>query len=369
MQYANPFTPTFGTVPAHLAGRSLLLQDMRIAFEAGPGDPNLSTVIIGARGTGKTALLSRIAEEALRCGWISANVSAAPGMLEDIIQRTKEAASEFVEAEGGLRLKGLGIGIAQLVDIEFERQVPEKLNWRSQMNGIFKQLDRYDVGLLITVDEVVGDLDEMVQLARVYQHFVRERKKAALVMAGLPYHLSSLLSNKQVSFLRRSRQRFLGRIADEDIADALRATIADGGRSISDEALAASVGAIEGFPFMMQLVGYRTWASCKGDTISLDDALEGIALARREMREGVLDTTLNELSAGDLRFLDAMLPDGNGSALADVASRMGVKSNYASKYKARLLEAGIIMEGRGGILGFCLPGLREYLQETRTGLS
>ena len=75
----NPFTPSFGKVPPHLAGRDDVLEDMRNAFENGPGDPNLSTLLIGARGSGKTALLSCIAEDALSLGWISANVSA--GMI------------------------------------------------------------------------------------------------------------------------------------------------------------------------------------------------------------------------------------------------------------------------------------------------
>ena len=35
MTYPNPFTPSFGVIPRHLAGRELLLCDMRDAFESG----------------------------------------------------------------------------------------------------------------------------------------------------------------------------------------------------------------------------------------------------------------------------------------------------------------------------------------------
>ena len=61
MALKNPFTPSFGKVPAVLAGRDLLLDDMTSAFEQGSGDPNLSTILMGARGTGKTALMTSIA--------------------------------------------------------------------------------------------------------------------------------------------------------------------------------------------------------------------------------------------------------------------------------------------------------------------
>lgn len=97
MEYSkNPFTPTFGSVPPFLAGREHILRDINRGFINGPGDPNLSTIFTGARGTGKTALLSLLSETALEHGWIAANVSAMPGMLEDIIERTKEAADSYL---------------------------------------------------------------------------------------------------------------------------------------------------------------------------------------------------------------------------------------------------------------------------------
>ena len=65
--------------------------------------------------------------------------------------------------------------------------------------------------MLFPVDEVDPTLDEMVQLAAFYQHFVREGRKVALLMAGLPHNISSLLNNKTVSFLRRSNRRALDR--------------------------------------------------------------------------------------------------------------------------------------------------------------
>ncbi len=80
----NPFTPTFGEVPAYMAGRAQLIGDMITAFERSGRSPDLSTVISGARGTGKTALLSLIAEEARKRGWVAVSVAALPGMLEDI---------------------------------------------------------------------------------------------------------------------------------------------------------------------------------------------------------------------------------------------------------------------------------------------
>lgn len=183
MEYSkNPFTPTFGSVPPFLAGREHILRDINRGFINGPGDPNLSTIFTGARGTGKTALLSLLSETALEHDWIAANVSAMPGMLEDIIERTKEAADSYL-SQPHARINGVQIGP---VGIDWTYAQEAQGNWRTRMNGIFKQLEKHDIGLLITIDEVTVDLEEMLQFASVYQHFVREGKKVALLMQDCP---------------------------------------------------------------------------------------------------------------------------------------------------------------------------------------
>ena len=85
----NPFTPSFGIIPPYMAGREDLIEELSNAFSNGLGDPNLSTIVSGPRGSGKTALLSFVAEEAASQGWISANTTAATGMLEDILDQAR----------------------------------------------------------------------------------------------------------------------------------------------------------------------------------------------------------------------------------------------------------------------------------------
>lgn len=69
---------------------------------------------------------------------------------------------------------------------------------------------------------------EMIQTAAIYQQFVIDKRKVSLVMAGLPHNTSTLITNKTVSFLRRSNQIYLQRIEDYEIEKALTRTIAGG---------------------------------------------------------------------------------------------------------------------------------------------
>lgn len=114
------------------------------------------------------------------------------------------------------------------------------------MSDLLEQLDVTGNGLLITVDEVDPTLDEMVELAAVYQHFVREGRKVALLMAGLPSNISSPLSDKTVSFLRRAQSYRLDRVSDYEVESAFVKTIRDYGRDAEPEGIAIAVKAIGG---------------------------------------------------------------------------------------------------------------------------
>ncbi|MBQ3106664.1 MAG: ATP-binding protein, partial [Eggerthellaceae bacterium] len=337
----NPFTPSFGEVPAHLAGRKHIVEEVSRAFASAKRRPELTTIFSGARGTGKTTLLSLLSDRAAHEGWVVVSVTSMPGMLEDIEIRARRDAGHLLAPASELRVAS--VGIPQVIDVEFEQGGLKASNWRSRMDAMLNDLEEHGSGLLITVDEVDASLDEMVQLAAVYQHFVREGRRAALLMAGLPSEVSALLSDKTVSFLRRAQVMQLGRIDDYEIEDALRKTIQEGGRSVETAALGGAVQAIDGFPFMMQLVGFRAWdVRPQADEITAADFDVAIDVARKEMDARILGATYRDLSAADIKFVEAMAADEGDSAIADLVERLGWSSSQVAQYRRRLIEAGVI---------------------------
>lgn len=160
---------------------------------------------------GRGAALSGKRPRPVGCGLFAREGGAPLSMLllrnenlQNLLKRTKEAAAAYIDTTDSPKLKGLTV--AQLFGLEWESAPREQLNWRSRMNALFKGLDQYGIGLLITVDEVSASLDEMISFAATYQLFVREGKRVGLPMAGLPHQVSALLRNQTVSFLRRSVQ-------------------------------------------------------------------------------------------------------------------------------------------------------------------
>lgn len=366
VQHENPFTPSFGEIPAHLAGRKQVVSNLVLAYESERRRPELTTLLSGARGTGKTTLLSLLAEKAEARGWISASTTARPGMLDDIEINLKRNAKHLIEAEKKESISG--IQVAPIGGITFEKGEEPLSNWRSRMTDVLEQLKQHNIGVLITVDEIDPSLNEMVELSAVYQHFVREGYKVALLMAGLPHNVSALLNDKTVSFLRRAQIVKLGRIADYDVEDALVKTIDENGRRIDAEAVHLAVEAIDGFPFLLQLVGFRAWDAHPAEQeISSDDVRYGIRIAQDEMEDRIFEATYRELSPEDIRFVCAMLEDEGDSKVSDLSTRLERSPAQVGQYRRRLIEAGVIGERGRGVVGFELPHFREYLAE-RQGL-
>lgn len=363
----NPFTPSFGQVPCQIAGRKDVMTELDYAFDNAPGDPSLTSVFVGARGTGKTALLTYYAKEMSGDGWISVNVSCLPGMMEDIFLQTERNAAHILSGETTTNItatvKATVAGFGGELKLEKEKK-EEVSNWRIRMTDLIEQLNRIGTGLLITIDEISPKEPEMTQFIAVYQMWIREERKVALLMAGLPNNVSSLISSGEISFLRRASQYEFPMISGYEVADCFRYTVEKGGKTIGDEALNIAVEAICGFPFMLQLVGYRAFMHAGENTeVSAEDVREGIHMAIKDMKYRVLKPTLDEVSDMGIAFLRSMAEDEEYSLTTDIAERLGKTAGYVSTYRGRLVAQGVIeSRGRNQVV-YALPFLKEFLSE------
>jgi energy-coupling factor transporter ATP-binding protein EcfA2 len=361
----NPFTPIFGKVPAHMAGRRQLIDEITNMLENPTNNPSIVSLFMGSRGSGKTTLLSYFAGVARANGWVDVRVTAIDGMLDEIIAQAHRAAAHLLEPASTKKIKS--IGVANIGTIEWENSAGKedaarKTTWRTEMADLFDELDRTETGLLICVDEVDPSLVDMTVLVTAVQHFIDEGRKVSLLMAGLPYSLSTMLVGKSTSFLRRAAKHDLSKLADYEVEAAFCATLAGVDVEIKESALSDAVQAVEGFPYMLQLVGYYAYELGASKSLIDNKAVsKAIDLASQELANRVYDATFFELSGADKDFLFAMLNDQKMTRQAELAERLGKPSAHVSKYKKRLLQAGVIEEQSKGCIAFCLPGFRNYL--------
>ena len=355
----NPFTPAFGSEPYYMAGREQIIEDILNGLNNGPGDPNRACILIGPRGSGKTVLLSKIAFEASRAGWIAASVTAADGMLDKIEEQIEYNGKHLLPAKEKNRLTELyafGAGLSR------ENVAERKPSWRMQITRYLEILAENKIGLLITVDEIDSKLANMVELVSDFQHFIREKRDVALVMAGLPGKALRMFQDDKISFTRMAFQHRLKAIGKADVKTAIRKTIESSGRQIENDALEAAADYTKGYPFLIQLVGYNIWRqSPEREIVMLTDVINGIESSEEHMETMILDTTVRELSEKDLEFLIAMLPDRDESKIANITKRLGCMPNTAGQYRLRLIKQGVIEEYGRGRVRFAMPLLKEYL--------
>ncbi|GAA1134032.1 ATP-binding protein [Citricoccus alkalitolerans] len=364
---SNPFKPTAGATPPLLVGRQPVLDAFQESIEDGPGSPYLLQLMTGARGVGKTVMLNELGEVAQANGWVVIHVTAGPGMLERIAQRARVRRQELGAVDRGHGATTWSV-TTPLGGVSRQSPSPEAESWPwvDEVAALLDVLAAHQTGVCITVDEIHSlDVEQMQTLAGDIQMLIRESRPIALIMAGLPRAVEELLAgeSRPTTFLRRAERPVLRDVPVSEVADSFLQIVTDAGRSLSDELAMVCARATNGYPFMIQLVGYHTWRQGRTGPITAEHVTAGVAAARARLGALVHEPALADLSEVDRTFLVKMAQDDGASRLADIAARMGKTSQYAGVYRDRLLKAGMIQAAGYGLVDFDAPYLREYLRE------
>lgn len=369
---ANPFKPTAGRMPPLLIGRDGVVEDFEEGLDDGPGAPGRLMRVTGARGVGKTVILTEFGRIAKARKWEVVDETASDGLSQRLLDRlAPDGPTMSLSLKPSVSLAGLG-GVSLGEASVSSRRMP--LTLREAMGRRLDALERRKAGLLVTIDEAqAADRDDMVAIATAVQHLIREERNVAFVFAGLPTIASKWLNDEVLTFLRRAQAERLGDIPLDEVEDAFVDTFDGSGMSIGVEALRKAVEATQGYPFMIQLVGYHIWriayrrqrGSGAGGHVEVGeaDADAGVANALDRLGDAVHGPELDGLSPIDKTYLLAMAQDDGPSSTSAVAERMGKDVAYANVYRTRLIDAQVIRDVGYGKVDFAIPYLRRYLRE------
>ena len=322
----NPFKPTAGGEPPLLIGRGKVIRDFEKGLDNGVGAPGRIMLVTGARGTGKTVMLTVFGDRAKARRWDVIEETASAGLCERLVDalRIGRGALDHLAIRPSLTFAGAGIGLGE-AELSPKR-MPDALEKRH-------------AGLLITIDETqAAERSDMIAIATAIQHQIRERRNIAIVFAGLPQMISDLFNDEVITFLRRAKTNILTDIPLDEVRDAFATTFRASGMSITDAQLSTAANA---------------------------DVTAGIEEARIDLDNAVCIPELQGLSKNDREYLEAMAASDGPSPTVNVAQRMGKTPNYAATYRKRLLDAFVIRETERGEVDFAVPFLREYLRRNQ----
>ena len=339
--FHNPFRPTAGAEPPRIIGRDDIALEFTESLNAGIGAPARLMRIAGPRGSGKTVLLCDLRDRARELGWKTAIVSAGPNLLLDLRDQVADsslATNASVGVNAGF--------VSAKVDV-----APKE----SSLRKLLSSAARSAKGLFIAIDEVQdAPIDDM--------------RAIASTVAGLPAGVMDLINGKALTFLRRALPEDLAPINQVEVALSMGDSFVATGLTIEDNLLSRAAKATKGYAYLVQLVGYSIWQRAnlhraKSAIVSERDVTEGIALAEARFHDVVHEPAISGLGLNDIKYLLAMCEDKQQSKSAEIARRMGKKTNEISSIRAKLLQREVIQAPQRGYVQFAVPDLDIYLRD------
>ncbi|EEI16860.1 ATP-binding protein [Corynebacterium lipophiloflavum] len=361
----NPFRPTFGASPRVWAGRESVINEFSRALQNGPGDPHRSVIISGSRGIGKTVLLTELEDVAKQQGWIVVRASGREGMADTLTNSAIPETMEQLAPQGERKLTGFTIaGVGGVRSELMENNAAPRLVTR--LHELLGKLR--GTGVLITIDEVQdANPEELTQIAVAYQDLVRDDAEIALAMAGLTQGVNRLLDLPGATFLRRARHYELGPLTLDDATTTLLDTAHHAGREFTIEAAHTASRITQGYPYLVQLVGYLAWEEDPTGPIGVDsvEAVRGEAISR--LGTQVHQPSLRDVPPRQREYLDAMAhieaQTGRAEVSAkDLAVALGKPSTSLSDTRGKLIERDLILPAGWGEVTFAQPYLGDYLR-------
>lgn len=374
---SNPFKPTAGKMPPILIGRHSIIEDFSEALTNGVGAPGRIMLVTGQRGFGKTVMLTEFRRIAKAQHWEVIGETASAGLVTRLIAALSPSGLRLDQANISPSIGISGIATASLGQVHFSAE-SNPLTLRNALN---KQLGSKKLGkgkgILITIDETqAASHDDLVAIATAVQHVITDadesdtpdadKKGVAIVFAGLPYMVNDLLDNEVTTFLRRALRRELDNVPLPDVKNAFLETVADSGKTISEEDALEAARQSDGYPYMVQLVGYYMWQSAQrrgSNVITADDVTTGVSDALLAFDDAVCAPALDGTTSAERLFLTAMAEDSpNPTQVGDIVDRTRRSRSWVSKYRAILIKDKLIRPAGHGRLEFAVPHLGQYLQ-------
>ena len=244
----NPFTPGYGIMPPHIAGRedeqAIFSESLELlAASRGPRP----ILMIGPRGCGKTVLIEWCSEQAKK---LSPKIRVKE-LVGNIPSDLNETASSLIDdTRSGLRpnetTAKVNVGIASAA-MRFSR---DATNQTGIVDTLVEQCAKFP--MLLVVDEaarkspeVMGDLLELTQVIN------RRSNSLFLVIAGTP-GTTEVLRASGATFFDRAKGMNIGLLSADESRDVIVQPLAKQGMTIEEPALTRVIDESQGFPYFLQ---------------------------------------------------------------------------------------------------------------------
>lgn len=339
----NPFTLSFGKKPLQYVSRVSQTQEIMENFN-GETSSNQIYMITGVRGSGKTVMMTSIANELRDMDeWIVVELNPTRDLLQSLAAKLyslPEMCAHFVQAKFDFSILGLGVSLENatpITDIE------------NAIELMLAEIQKKKKRVLITIDEITNC--EYVRIfVSAFQIFLRQDYPLFLLMTGLYENIYNLQNDKSLTFLYRAPKMVLEPLnytaVRKQYMDIFQLEI---------EAADQMAGLTKGYPFAFQVLGYLYWEN--REKKSLEDILPEYD---QYLEEYVYSKIWSETSPKDKEILSSMACSGE-TRIKNIREKNDMTSGQFSIYRERLKNKGILDTRAYGEVSFALPRFAEFV--------
>ncbi len=338
----SPFNISFGEKPNNLIERNDEFSQITSVFNS--DNPETKIIILtGARGVGKTVLLSSIKKYYDdNKSWISIDVNPNLDILEQIASKIYEFGKVkklFLKSEFNISFSGIGFSIKGEEPVSSIQVLLDKM---------FKYLKSKNIKVLVTIDDIVSNEDVKI-FAHAYQSFIREGYLIYFLATGLYENIEKLSNEKNLTFLSRAPKIYLSKLNLKAITYSYMNIF-----NISEDDAIRIAKQTNGYAYGYQLLGSILY---KSDKKKVDN--EVIKKYDLSLDENSYSLIWNSLSQNEKKILYAMA--NTNSTIKEIIADSGLSNSSLQVYKKQLFKKGIIDDSSRGKMDFILPRFKEFV--------
>lgn len=338
----SPFNVSFGEKPNNLIERSEEFNQITSVFDN--DNPETKIIILtGARGVGKTVLLSSIKKYYDNLdNWISLDANPNLDILEQLASKIYEYGKIkklFLKTEFNFSFKGLGFSIKGDNPVSSIQVLLDKM---------LKYLKDKNVKVLITIDDIISN-DEVKIFAHAYQSFIREGYLLYFIATGLYENIEKLSNEKNLTFLSRAPKLYLGKLNLKAITYSYMDIF-----NIDEDAAIKIAKQTNGYAYAYQLLGSILY---KNDKKKVDK--EVLRKYDLYLDDNSYSLIWNSLSSNEKKILYAVV--NTNATIKEIINNSNLTNSSIQVYKKQLVKKGIIDDSTRGKLEFVLPRFKEFV--------
>lgn len=358
----NPFNPSFGTVPSVFLDRNSLSQKVITELNNG-NSPFQTSLIYGQRGTGKTTLMTDVANELEKDSkWQVVNLVLDDDLLDSLITQLQEKLISlrlFNELDLKIEFKGIQVNTSM-------GKNSKEAGFQTILHRLLKKFTQKGIKILITIDEVKAT-PLLRKLVSCYQIMLRDNLNVTLLMAGLPENISEIQNDDVLTFLLRANRITLKPLDVESIKNSYSHIFKEAGYQLDLPTVLYMTKQTKGFAYAFQLLGYWVWKAAneqKDNLITKETITTILDQYISDLFRNVYYKVYHEMTEKERQFVQAMVKIGKPKVKAqEIGQEMKKQPGYISVYRRKLIDDQIITPASYGYVQFMLPFFDRFIEE------